>query len=465
LTTYLMQLPEPRNWDAWYAAEAPVASFYRESLAPLDAGPYGWVNRVNPAPLSPGMVTVVLDGNGNLRDFTAVPYGGDAAPIAPETVFHAAGLNMARFTETKPETLPLRPFDQWHAWRGPHPKLPHTELVVEAASWKGQITSVSVAIRPLNVDAGAREGSTLLGRARSIAVWSMEAMASIFVFLMALRNLRLGRTDLHGALRVAAASFLLAGLAWTGTFHPLASDASIDHALAAAGDWLLSAAILFLVYLALEPEVRARWPHSIVTWNRVLAGRWRDPQVASDVLIGAAIGAGMYTVFKLAFVVLSRHVEPVNSDIALRFAMGTRQWIGGHAGGLGDALSIGLLIFLAIFGLRQFLRYDALAAVAAALLFTMTEGEVIHAQNWALIALLYVAIYSALAFVLLRCGLVATIAAVFFADSGNSILLGLDWTTWYTPYGIASLLLLMAIAVWAFWRSLGDRELIGEGPS
>jgi serine/threonine-protein kinase len=274
--------------------------------------------------------------------------------------------------------------------------------------------------------------------------------------------LRRGRTDLHGSVRVAAACFLLAGLSWAGAVHPLASDALINHALAAAGDWLLSAAVLFLVYLALEPEVRARWPHSIVTWNRVLAGRWRDPQVASDILVGAAVGVGMFTIFKLVSVLISRHVEPVSFDVSLRFAMGTRQWIGGYAGGLGEALRMGLLIFLAIFGLRQFLRYDALAAVAAALMFTVVQGDVIYAQNWALMTLLYLVAYSALAFVLLRCGLVATIAAVFFADSGNAVLLGGDWRTWYAPYGIASLLLLIGVAVWAFWRSLGGRELIGE---
>ena len=170
----------------------------------------------------------------------------------------------------------------------------------------------------------------------------------------------------------------------------MASDGLLEHALAAAGDWLLSAAILFLVYLALEPEVRARWPHSIVTWNRVLAGRWQDPQVASDVLIGAAVGAGMYTVFKLLFVVASRHVEPVNFDVSLNFALGTRQWIGGHAGDLGGALRMGLLIFLTIFGLRRMLRYDALAAVAAALLFTMTQGDVTRSQEWVVMMLLYV---------------------------------------------------------------------------
>jgi serine/threonine-protein kinase len=459
---YLSHLPEPHDWNAWYAAESPVTSFYRESLGPLNAWPYGYVNSWNPAPLSPGMATVFLDGNGNLRDFAAMPYASTAAPTTPETVFRAAGLDVARFTETAPELAPIRPSDQRRAWRGPHPGIPHTELVVEAAWWKGQITRASIAIARPKAANNAAAGPTLLGSMRSVGLRLLEIAGGFLVLLMAVRNLRLRRTDLQGSLRVAAACFLLAGLGWAGWVHPLASDALIDHALAASGDWLLSAAMLFLVYLALEPEVRARWPHSIVTWNRVLAGRWRDPKVASDVLIGAAVGAAMFTLFKLFFVVISRHVEPVNFDASLNFAMGTRHWIGGHAGALADGLRTGLMIFLTIFALRQILRYDAMAAVAAAVLFTMTQSDVIYAKEWAVIALVYVAVYSALAFVLLRYGLVVTIAGVFFADAGNSVLLGWDWSAWYAPYGIASLLLLIAIAVWAFWRSLGGRDLIGE---
>ena len=462
LPGYLSTLPEPRHWDEWYAAEAPIVSVYRESLGPLDAQPDGMVTSTNPAPLLPGMATVTLDGNGNLRDFTAMPYTSSAAPTQPESVFRAAGLDIAKFTEIAPESVPTRPFDQRRAWRGPHPKIPKTELLVEASWWKGQVTRASITIRPLNVDAGAREGSTLLDRVRGVAIFLMEAMAAFFVCLMAVRNLRLGRTDLHGALRVAAAGFLLTGLGWAGMVHPLASDALITHALAAAGDWLFAAAVLFLVYLALEPEVRARWPHSIVTWNRVLAGRWQDPQVASDILIGAAVGAGMFTFFKLVFLVVSHPVEPVNFDISLRFAMGTRQWFGGHADHLGAALRLGLMIFLAIFGVRQFLRYDALAAVAAALMFTLVQGDAVYGKNRALMTLLYLVVYSALAFVLLRYGLVATIATVFFTNSCNTILLGWNWNTWYAPYGIATLVLLLGIAAWAFWRSLGGRELIGD---
>ena len=86
---------EPRHWDEWYAAEAPIVSFYRESPQPLDARPFGLVTTLNPPPLSPGMVTVVLDGNGRLRDFAAVPYDDGSAPVPPETVFRAAGLDMA----------------------------------------------------------------------------------------------------------------------------------------------------------------------------------------------------------------------------------------------------------------------------------------------------------------------------------------------------------------------------------
>jgi serine/threonine-protein kinase len=333
---------------------------------------------------------------------------------------------------------------------------------VEASWWKGQVTHAKVSIqRPKQVNSLAGE-QTQLGKLRTAATWLLEAVAAFFVVLMAVRNLRRRRTDLHGALRVAAACFLLNALAWAGSVHFVAGEALMRHTLAATGDWLLSAAMLFLVFLALEPEVRARWPHSIVTWNRLLAGRWRDPQVASDVLIGSAVGAGMFTVFKLFFVVVSRHVEPVNFDVSLRFAMGTLPWIGGYSSALADGLRFGLVIFLCIFGLRRLLRRDVPAALAAALLCTMSQGEVIQSREWPIMVLLYLAVYAALAFVLLRYGLVAAIAAVFFADSGNSVVLGSDWSTWYAPYGIASLALLIAIAAWAFWLSLGNRDLLGD---
>ena len=69
LMNYLSSLPQPRRWDEWYAAEAPIVSIYRESPQPLDARPFGLVTAMNPPPFTAGMATVVLDGNGRLLRF------------------------------------------------------------------------------------------------------------------------------------------------------------------------------------------------------------------------------------------------------------------------------------------------------------------------------------------------------------------------------------------------------------
>jgi len=69
--------------------------------------------------------------------------------------------------------------------------------------------------------------------------------------------------------------------------------------------------------------------------------------------------------------------------------------------------------------------------------------------------------FAVLLFVLLRYGLVAIIAAACFIDSLDAITLGADWKTWYAPAGLATVTMLLGIAIFAFWRSLGRRELIG----
>ena len=142
------------------------------------------------------------------------------------------------------------------------------------------------------------------------------------------------------------------------------------------------------------------------------------------------------------------------------YLLGARYWIGRHAATLANSLNIGLVVFAVICLLRRLVRNDILAALATAVLFTMTEGEVIHSPEWGIMAALFVAVYSILAFVLMRIGLVATISAIFFIDAFNGIWLGADWKAWYAPAGIATLLLLLSIAGFAFWKSLGGRDLL-----
>jgi uncharacterized membrane protein len=61
--------------------------------------------------------------------------------------------------------------------------------------------------------------------------------------------------------------------------------------------------------------------------------------------------------------------------------------------------------------------------------------------------------------VLLRLGLVASLSAVFFLNTINGTTLGTDLSAWYAPTGFATIGLMLAIVLYAFRQSLGDRTL------
>jgi hypothetical protein len=196
-----------------------------------------------------------------------------------------------------------------------------------------------------------------------------------------------------------------------------------------------------------------------VTWNRVLAGKWLDAQVGSDVLIGAALGSGLWVFFKAATIFLFHNNEPANWDVALIRFQGARQWLGAQSGVLNSSLALGLFVFLTIFGMRRLVRREIPAALAAAALLALAEPEVTDSGS-IIVGLLFGAVFAALIFVLLRSGLVATVAAIFFVTAFDGMALGTDWRAWYMPASLATALLLLGIAIFAFWRSLGGRELL-----
>ena len=86
-------------------------------------------------------------------------------------------------------------------------------------------------------------------------------------------------------------------------------------------------------------------------------------------------------------------------------------------------MTYGLLVFAMVCFVRLLVRYDLLAALVTAVIFTLSEGDVVQSTNWA-VPVLFIALYGVLAFVLVRIGLVATISAIFFINGFASIWLG-----------------------------------------
>ncbi|MGD0617767.1 MAG: hypothetical protein ABSB67_08910, partial [Bryobacteraceae bacterium] len=108
--------------------------------------------------------------------------------------------------------------------------------------------------------------------------------------LMARRNWRMGRVDRRGAIVLAgslAVVNLAAGLL-LGKNVP-ATDEFVEF-LRSTSWCLYIGALVWMAYLALEPWVRRQWPHSIISWTRLLAGHVRDARVGADILAGICFG-------------------------------------------------------------------------------------------------------------------------------------------------------------------------------
>ena len=175
--------------------------------------------------------------------------------------------------------------------------------------------------------------------------------------VLARRNLQVGRSNQQGALRVAATVGILLMTAQLFEAHHTATGAEVFVVIGALGWALFIAAFTWLSYVALEPYVRRHWPHALIGWTRLLAGRWRDRRVGRDLLLGAVVG--------LAGVVIDRGAAALGGwrtgigiiwriDLDALSSAGALAATGLRALALATAFSIDLLFLLLL--LRVFAR-------------------------------------------------------------------------------------------------------------
>ncbi|HXM44121.1 MAG TPA: protein kinase [Bryobacteraceae bacterium] len=441
----------------WFQAEPPLLLGYRESPLPMVAAPDGEITEQRPAPTIPGMIEAWVNSKGELRLFHAVPpekdSSGPAAPADVQTVSRAIGLDISQWPETAPRFTPVYAFD-WHkAWKGQHPAL-HADITVEAAAWHGRITDLQV-LRPWSRPWREPESyvTDWKDEARSLIEKLIYGLAFLFSAFMAARNLRAGRGDRRGAWRLAVFYFILMAAHWLCSAHWVADISMIGIFVVNAGDWFTSAALIWLLYIALEPAVRARWPHAILTWSRVLAGRWQDAQVAAHVLYGALVGLVIAAFFLITNWVETSHGSP-SGWAGGNVGFSARFWMADVLGRARGAVEFGLIVVFAIFCLRALLRKDWIASVAAAVLFTLMEGE---ATQGIFDFVFFLVIFTLLIFVLLRLGLVSTAVAIFVV---NFLLMTPGAQGLTKPYESAVVTypaLVLVVVIWAFWSTSGQQ--------
>src|SRR5262249_2152561 len=101
--------------------------------------------------------------------------------------------------------------------------------------------------------------------------------------------------------------------------------------LIVAGWSLVWAGFAWLTYISLEPYMRRWWPHTLISWARLLSGRLRDPLVGRDVLAGLIAGTVFVTLFILRVEVGRRMgivVRPLDQAYSLEGLRSVRYFLG-----------------------------------------------------------------------------------------------------------------------------------------
>jgi serine/threonine-protein kinase len=299
-------------------------------------------------------------------------------------------------------------------------------------------------------DAGASSGTDGWDLARGLVRIAVNVVALAVGVVMARRNARAGRTDPRNALVVALCAAVPIVVSFVvGSHHTWSLD-EYPRFLVHLGVALFFGLEFWIVYLALEPIVRGRWPHALISWLRLLHGRWRDPLVGRDVLIGLVGGTAIVVVGQLAQAVPewlgSPPLSPNGGEDVLRALAGSGSFLEKlgerPTRTLAEGLLILYLLLLNLIVLRN--RWLAYGAVMAVFLALAVSREAPALSIVRLGALVGVVVY-----LISRFGLLSYMAAMFVMFTVNDLPIGLDGSVWFAGRSSVTVLMLAAIAAWA----------------
>ncbi len=464
--------PRPDRWSALADLRPPVYwLWYRES--PVSLAPRNTQHEIrfyDPPLTVPGMAGLKLDDRGRLAVLVVVPpQVHDAAattgPVDYGWLFEAAGLDPADFTPVEPRWNPRVYADERAAWTGHYPEQPDWGVRVEAASYAGL---------PIyfNVLEGFDEPWTgppvderpVIERSADWVNLALLAVALIIPPLLGRRNLRRGNGDRAGAVRLGVTVWALALAGWAlWADHTSSIKFEVEMLLTALGMSLLLGVWSGLVYLALEPYVRRLWPGTMISWTRLLMGRFRDPRVGRDVLLGGLAGVLVIVIQRVEWFVpgwLGSAPRSPHASLSVALLGGRKVW-----GTILEpsVLLAPLLLLLTLTVLLFLLRRNWLAAAGTLVVWVIMDG------HWAgggpaivQIAALAetVVVWAILLFTLIRLGLLAVVAAFFFLEMLQKWPLTLDTSVWFSGSSLIAALVLAAIAVVATRTSLGREPTV-----
>jgi hypothetical protein len=298
-------------------------------------------------------------------------------------------------------------------------------------------------------------------KALAIVLLAISGLLLAAAALLARHNTRHGRGDRRGALRLAGFTACVYMPIWAFGGSHVAGLGELALFFGALSLALLLAAFVWVLYMAIEPIARRRWPHSMIGWSRLLAGGVRDPLVGRDVLVGLTFGTASALVAKLHEFALLRLGSTPSAVVRPGSLLGVSGAVAGFLALIPNCVVQALVWFVLIFILRVVLRRDWLAAGAFVLLY-MAFNSLATPAAPALAALFGAVETALLVFMMLRFGLLALIASSFAYELLLMFPITADFSVWYAGTSLFALIGVAAMAAFAFRSSLAGRPLFAN---
>jgi serine/threonine-protein kinase len=439
---------------------------YRQSPKPFTnfVRNEGGLGESNPPFEVPGMVNVSLDTTGRLIEFRAIPPENTAnVTEIPKTdwtkLFTEAGLDLNKFEKVAPEWTPLVGFDERMAWQGTLADWTDIPIRIEAAAFQGKPVYFRI-IPPWQKPQNAQPAASL----SLIELIELVILLTAFVFSVFLvwRNIRSGRADLRGAGKIALVFFIfnLIFQLTTSSLHFADIGAELLAVIDAMEASLFNGIISGISYCAVEPFVRRWWSEIFISWSRLLGGDFRDPMVGRDILVGALLGLLANLLYdKLGLWVIEKMlgIQPV--DDAYHGIYNALIALAGFPGAAFVYGSLTSLFLLTILVVCYFVFRNKIAAIAV--LFVLLNVNNLPYQLWRLFVLVLLTLTLQLVS-LVRFGLLAMIACLVFPDIGSGHAMTFDPSNILFPNAIVQLMLLIGIATYAAYISVGGAKMFGE---
>ncbi len=465
---YAAEENTPNRWDRLRSGQPAIIYFWHRTspryFEPLETES---VSPEDPPNQIAGMTRVILDVRGRLLELNVVPPQVKVKTVPENQVdwanlFVEAGLDIRNYRPTESNWTPPVYADESFSWEGAH--VDHAEIPVriEAAAFEGKPVYFQIVAPWDKPDRQVETAVTTPVKVAGVLFISLFLCVIIAGVFLARRNLQRGRSDAKGAFKITIFVFLMslaAGLLFADHIPNLQKEMPLLTKM--AGIALFDGALIGLIYLALEPYVRRRWASLIISWNRLLAGDFKDPLVGRDILVGGILGlAHTATIFLMSLLPLwmGEAVAP-NPGMGVSYIQSSKHLLATFLAVTSSALFFALIGLLFLVLLVTIFRKQWLAIfVFWAIYFTINGLFFASGRHWlvwlapALIAAINVACVA-------RFGLLATVSfyVFFFLTFHNPITANVS--SWYFVNTIFAAVVILGLTIYGFYISLAGQSI------